>query len=97
MNSFKELERRIGAIEQLTAADPLTLHMADGTVRQIRGTMKQFFQLVTLLDDEAESPLAGELAAIRDCAEIGGSRAQVFHLLRSLAQGPNKDEGDGPR
>jgi hypothetical protein len=87
-------EKRLAALNSAVGGgEAVILHMADGTVHQIRGDSKHFLKLAAQID--TGNPL-GELAWIRDAARIV-EPAHQFELLQALLQGPNREgEEDGP-
>ena len=96
------LEKRIAALEQRIGGEAITLTMADGTIRQIRGDHRHWVTLhqawterVTAEgagEPETASPLSVELNSIRDAIEIGEDDGGPLSLLRILLQGPNETE-----
>ena len=95
---IQSLRRRIELLEQRIGVDPVTLHLASGELRIIRGDQRhwralhQAWTARTTAEDAGgtlpATPLDGELDAIRSAVRIdecGG----LFGLFQVLLQGPN--------
>jgi hypothetical protein len=89
------LERRLALLKARIGAEAVTLHMADGSVREIRGTPRHYFELCALLGTEGDGPLYSELTWIRDAVEIDEGGRHIYELLTALASGPNTEGTEG--
>jgi len=84
------LRRRVEMLETQFSTDPVTLFMADGTMRTLRSGGKHFLRLCGELLSSDGAETHPELLWLRDCISIdGGEATDMFSLLQALCKGPN--------
>ena len=92
------LEKRIRALEARLVSDPVILHFADGSTKEIRGRGDFLLDLFCGACSGADlgSVRGNQLELIRQsiaAQEPGGGH--MVELLRSLLNSPRDPEGDG--
>jgi hypothetical protein len=89
-------EKRIAALESRIQRNPVVIHLADGSQRIIRGSVKHYFALfqaaMQMHGDDTDylpmpdHPLFPEIDAIKHSVKID-EPAQMFTLLWAMLQG----------
>jgi hypothetical protein len=95
----KDFKRRIEALEAKFIQEPVTIHLADGSQRVIRGDVQHWFALnkagirITHAEDNGlpipEDPLSDEIEWLRNSVRIEEA-AGMFGLLWAMLAGPTE-------